>query len=127
MKACPLCAEAMPDDALVCPWCDAQATPDGWRVAGYAGPGTRLRTGTNGMAIASFVCSLFFFVWFIPSILAVVFGHVARRQLRDAGGHQRGAGLATAGLVIGWLGVAALAAIIVFVIVTAGDDARGVG
>ena len=123
MKACPLCAEAMPDEALVCPWCDAQATPDGWRLAAYGAPGTAVRTGTNGLAVASFVCSLLFFLWFVPSILAVVFGHVARRQLRDAGGHQRGDGLATAGLVIGWIGVGVLAAIIVAVIVAAGSDA----
>jgi len=122
VKACPLCAEAMADDALVCPWCDAQATPDGWRVAAYGGPGARVRTGTNGMAVASFVCSLLFFVYFIPSILAVVFGHVARRQLRDAGGQQRGAGLATAGLVLGWIGVAALAVIVVVLVVLAASE-----
>ena len=123
MKACPLCAEVMPDDALVCPWCDAHATPDGWRVAGFAAPGARLRTGTNGMAIASFVCSLLFFLYFLPSILEVVFGHVARRQLRDAGGDQKGAGLAVAGLVLGWLGIAAVAVIIVVLIADAGSDA----
>ena len=119
MKACPLGAEALADDALICSWCDAQATPDGWRSATYAGPSANLRTGTNGLAIASFVCGLLFFLWFIPSLLAVVFGHLARRQLRDAGGHQRGAGLATAGLVLGWLGVAAVAVIVVVLVVQA--------
>ena len=123
MKACPLCAEALEDEDLVCRWCDAQATPDGWSVVGYAGPRTTARTGTNGMAVASFVCSLLFFVYFIPSILAVIFGHVARRQLRDSMGQQGGAGLAMAGLVIGWLGVAALAVVIVVLIVAAGSGA----
>src|SRR5688572_27735123 len=81
VKACPLCAEELQDGALVCPWCGAQASPTGWAVAGYAGPGTAAPAGgTNGFAVASLVCSLLFFLWFIPSILAVIFGHVARRQ-----------------------------------------------
>lgn len=119
MKACPLCAEVLEDADLVCRWCDAQATPEGWRVAAYAGPRAAVRTGTNGMAIASFVCSLLFFIWFIPSILAVVFGFVARRQLRDSMGQQSGAALATAGIVLGWIGVALLAALIFFTVARA--------
>ena len=39
---------------------------------------------TNGLAIASFVLSFFFFVCGIGSILAVIFGHIARKQIRDA-------------------------------------------
>ena len=41
------------------------------------------------------------------SIVAVVAGHVARRQIAESGGRQTGGGLATAAIVIGWLGVAA--------------------
>jgi hypothetical protein len=72
------------------------------------------RPPTNGMAIGSLVCSL---CGFIPpaTILAVIFGHVARRQIRSTG--QRGDGLAMAGLVIGYLGVAFWALIFVVGIV----------
>lgn len=119
MKACPLCAEVLEDHDLVCPYCDAQATPSGWRVVDYAGPGGPVSSGTNGMAIASFVCSLLFFVWFVPSILAVTFGFVAKRQLRESMGQQAGAGLATAGIVLGWMGVALLAVLVFFAVTRA--------
>jgi hypothetical protein len=72
------------------------------------------RPPTNGMAIGSLVCSL---CGFIPpaTILAVIFGHVARRQIRSTG--QRGDGLAMAGLVIGYIGVAFWALILIVGIV----------
>lgn len=52
--------------------------------------------GTNGLAIASFVTSLFGL-----TILAIIFGHIAKSQIRTSG--QGGSGLATAGLVIGYI------------------------
>ncbi len=51
---------------------------------------------TNGLAIASFVTSLFGL-----TILAIIFGHVAKGQISRSG--QGGSGLATAGLVIGYI------------------------
>ena len=47
-------------------------------------------------------------MWF-GSVLGVVFGHVALRQIRAGGGAQRGRGLAIAGLVLGYLGLAVFA------------------
>ena len=59
------------------------------------------------MAVASLVCGL---VWmfFLGSVLAVVFGHVARAQIRRSGGWERGAGMALAGLALGYLMLALL-------------------
>ena len=40
--------------------------------------------GTNGLAVASLVCSII--GWFIPVILgllAIIFGHIARGQIRQ--------------------------------------------
>src|ERR1700679_674643 len=54
---------------------------------------------TNGLAIASLVLSLTVFL--IGPILAIIFGAIARRQIREAKGGQSGDGLALAGLVIG--------------------------
>ena len=56
---------------------------------------------TNGFAVASFVCSLL-----CISILAIIFGHVALSQIRRT--REGGQGLATAGLIIGYLGFAIL-------------------
>lgn len=60
--------------------------------------------GTNGLAVASLVCSII--GWFIPVILgllAIIFGHIARGQIRQR--KQGGDGLAIAGLVMGYIQV----------------------
>jgi Domain of unknown function (DUF4190) len=56
---------------------------------------------TNGLAIASLVCSLGGLVTCISAPVGIVLGHIARRQIRETG--EDGAGLATAGLVIGYV------------------------
>lgn len=56
---------------------------------------------TNRLAIASVACGLAqFVVGPLATIPAIVFGHMARRQIKHTG--QRGAGLALAGLILGW-------------------------
>ena len=51
--------------------------------------------------MASLVCGIVqFFVPLPASILAIVFGHIARGQIRRTG--EKGDGLALAGLVLGW-------------------------
>lgn len=58
-------------------------------------------TGTNGLAIASLACGLLQFVFGpLPTIPAIVLGHMARGQIRRSG--EQGAGLALAGLILGW-------------------------
>jgi hypothetical protein len=71
---------------------------------------------TNGLAVASFVCGLLQLFFGLTTIPAVVLGHVARKQIRQTG--ERGDGLAVAGLVLGWLGVAMFALFAVLVVVT---------
>jgi hypothetical protein len=68
----------------------------------YAAPPYGYGAGrTNGLAIASLVCSLGGLVTCISAPVGVVLGHVARRQIRQTG--EDGAGMATAGLVIGYI------------------------
>jgi hypothetical protein len=56
---------------------------------------------TNGMAMASFVCGLAQFMFGpLATIPAIVFGHMARSQIRRTG--EKGVGLALAGLMLGW-------------------------
>jgi hypothetical protein len=71
-------------------------------VYGYGyGPPVR----TSGLAIAALVCSLLFWLYLLPAVLAIVFGFVARAQIRRSGGRQRGNGMALAGIVIGFAGI----------------------
>jgi sugar (pentulose or hexulose) kinase len=61
---------------------------------------------TSGKAIASLVLGIGGFVIFplVLSILAIVFGRSAKREIAERPG-LGGAGLATAGIVLGWIGV----------------------
>jgi uncharacterized protein DUF4190 len=78
------------------------------------------KTGTNGLAVTSFVLSL---LWFggLGSILAIIFGVIGRKQVKESG--QGGGGLATAGLVIGIVGV--VGAVVLWAIVIAAGAAAG--
>jgi hypothetical protein len=58
------------------------------------------------MAIASMVLGILWLYW-IGSILALVFGYTAKRQIQERG--EAGGGMATAGIVLGWVGVGFLA------------------
>lgn len=61
---------------------------------------------TNGLAIAALVLGCIgFTMCFVPSILAIVFGHVSKHQIDQSSGTQNGRGLAIAGIVLGWVGV----------------------
>jgi Domain of unknown function (DUF1707)/Domain of unknown function (DUF4190) len=60
---------------------------------------------TNGLAMASLACGLAQFMFGpLATIPAIVFGHMALHQIRRSG--EQGAGLAIAGLILGWAAVA---------------------
>jgi hypothetical protein len=65
-------------------------------------------TKNNPLAIASFVLALLW-LFGLGSLLAVILGHIALRQIAGAGGSQGGRGFAIAGLVLGYLALAVLA------------------
>jgi hypothetical protein len=61
-------------------------------------------TKTNGLAIASLACGLAQFMFGpLATIPAIVLGHLALHQIRRSG--EQGAGLAIAGLILGWAAV----------------------
>ena len=68
-------------------------------------------TKYNGMAIASMVLGIVWVYW-IGSILALVFGYVAKKQIKQRGG--QGSGMATAGIALGWVGIGLM---IIFIII----------
>jgi len=74
---------------------------------------------TSGLAIASLVCSFFFWLYGIGAVLAIVFGFIARSQIKRSAGMQRGGGMALAGIIIGFAGIVigvVLAVVIVAVV-----------
>jgi hypothetical protein len=68
---------------------------------GYGYPYVQPRS-TNGLAIASMVLGILWLYW-IGSVLALVFGYIAKKQIQERG--DSGGGMATAGIVLGWIGV----------------------
>ena len=79
----------------------------------YAAPQT-----TNGLAIASMVLGILWLYW-VGSILAVIFGFVAMGQIKQR--NQGGRGMATAGLILGFIGIGTL--VLVILIVALGSSA----
>lgn len=79
------------------------------------GPTTARATETNGFAVASLVLGI---VWVmgIGSILALVFGYIAKGQIDSSGGRETGRGMAIAGIVLGWVGVGLLVAMVVLMV-----------
>jgi hypothetical protein len=72
-----------------------------WPVPAYQPPPP---SGTNSMAIAAMVLGVAeFFTAGLTAIPAVVCGHIARRQMKLTS--QRGDGLATSGLVLGYMAI----------------------
>ncbi len=72
-----------------------------------------IRKKTNGLAIASLVCGIAG-VFFISAVLGVIFGFVARSQIRNSSGTQGGEGLALAGIIMGFAWILLL--VIVFAV-----------
>lgn len=74
-----------------------QAVPDTFRPAQPA--------RTNSMAVGALICGLVQpFCFGASAIPAIILGHVSKSQIRRSG--EEGDGMATAGLVLGWLGIA---------------------
>ena len=99
-------------------------------TAGQPGAGGAAGTRTSGLAIASLVLGLlgWTFLPVLGSLLAVVLGHVAMREIRRSKGAVTGSGMATAGLVIGYfvliLAVLALVALLIVAISAALRDVQ---
>jgi hypothetical protein len=96
-----------------------QQEPDGrWVQVGASqssGKATAaLVLGILGLVLCPFICS----------ILALVFGYQGRREIDASGGRMSGRGNATAGIVLGWIGVAFLVLLVVLIVigVLAGDS-----
>ena len=75
----------------------------------YPAYGAAIAPKTNGLAIASLICSCAG-LFFLPAIPGIILGFVAHAQIKRSDGAQRGDGLAIAGIIVGfgWLVLLAL-------------------
>ena len=92
-----------------CPACGTPVQPDAPPLtAGLAGAPApaAVQKSTSGLAIASMVLGILWIYW-LGSILALIFGYIAKGQINQSGGRQGGKGMAIAGIVLGWIGVGA--------------------
>jgi hypothetical protein len=78
----------------------------------------------NGLAVASLVCACAGFLFIVPGVLGVIFGFIARSQIRQSRGTQGGDGLALAGIIVGfaWIGLF----VILVIVGAASNNSSGV-
>lgn len=62
---------------------------------------------SNTMAVISLIASILGLTFFpaIGSIIGLILGYMARKQIRQSAGAMGGEGLAKAGIILGWIGV----------------------
>lgn len=101
---CPKCGATLQESSEFCDRCGSLATAQ----TNAASAQTALPTGageTSGMAVGSLIAGIFCF--FLPAaVVAVVMGHISRSGIRKSNGRLRGAGMALAGLILGYAGIA---------------------
>ena len=68
----------------------------------------------NGLAIASVLVAVLWFAG-LGAALALVFGYRARGQIKNSAGRQTGSGLATAGIILGWIGIAIVVTVVILI------------
>ncbi len=111
MPYCSNCGTEMAEQAISCPSC------------GHPAPRAQPATGarrTEGTAVASLVLGIAGFIIcpLIPSILAIVFGNQAQRKIAQDPSLE-GEGMAKAGVILGWIGVALVVVGILFIVIVA--------
>jgi hypothetical protein len=80
----------------------------GYGAGGPSAPYGQVAQQTNGLAIAALICGCAGILLFIPGILGIIFGFIARGQIKRSDGQQKGDGMAIAGIIVGFGWVALL-------------------
>ena len=74
----------------------------------YYSPAPPPSAPNSGMAVASLIASILGLTLIptIGSVIGLILGYMARNRIRDSAGTLGGEGLAKAGIILGWIGVA---------------------
>ena len=135
-RFCVHCGSAMAGQTVVVPPQAAAAAPQAAIVppAVLPSPDSLPPTAgampqTSGKAVASMVMGLanvtFAFLFFPLAVLAVIFGHIARTEIRKSGGRLKGDGFAVTGLITGYGSLALVVLIMAIAIVGAAGESFG--
>lgn len=117
MKSCPQCAASIDDLARFCSSCGAHMAtqPVVMRTAATPVPEMVVpQPETSGKAVASLVLGISIFLFSIlTGIPAIIFGHLAKSDIRKSGGRLQGDGMALAGLILGYSSVAFIPVVLI--------------
>ncbi len=89
---CQSCGQQASESTKFCPSCGKPLST----APQPSGPAPPLQPETSGKAIASLILGIFS-LFFPAAVLAVVFGHLSRSQIRRSAGRLKGSGMALAG------------------------------
>lgn len=101
---CPHCKGENQNEAKVCENCNRELHSSQFPEKDASASVPK----TSGKAIASLVCSIvgIFVCLFIGQVLGIAFGEKAKEEIRESQGSLKGEGLAKAGIIVGWVGIA---------------------
>lgn len=105
MKSCPSCGKEIEEEAPFCKFCN-------YALSHVPAAGQPNQPQTSRKAVASLILGFLSFL-FPAAILAVVFGHLSRSEIKRNAGRLKGKGMALTGLILGYSGLAILALLIV--------------
>jgi Domain of unknown function (DUF4190) len=120
LKQCTNCRVNLADFVPFCPYCGvSQPVPQtAMAQAEWAVP-----PQSSNKALASLICGVLFL--FVPaSIAAIILGHLALADIKRSAGRIAGQGMAVAGLVMGYVGVALTAILTLAIVFTVRNTLR---
>jgi type II secretory pathway pseudopilin PulG len=110
---CASCGGNNPDNSTFCNACGKKLNTAAPETA--QSPQMPSNAKTDGKAVASLILGILSVTifWILAGIPAVIFGHISRASIRKSMGLLKGEGIALAGLVMGYISIAAIPFILI--------------
>ena len=99
------------------PYQPPMAPPPAYAPQGYAPAGVLPAAGNSGLATASMILGIVGLCTGIAGIAAVICGHMALNKIKQSNNMLQGRGMAIAGLVLGYLEIAAMVGWVILIII----------